>query len=499
MSFPQVRNFFLERVTSGSVTKAIGAPFRAASAFASEAFGDRHDATAVRLFFGYGVRSSSFEQRQLGELAKKDPVFAQAVGEIGLRVRALERSNNAVVKAAQIGQEENRINWEQEVTQATQEYRPQYIQFAQFEAPAQATPVVLEVPQANFSAPVNLLAQPIKGLAKRGIESAIKKGAGAIAKTATSTAVKGAAKAVAAKGIGAAIGTAIAPGIGTVVIPALLELGGKVLGKIKDLFTGKNKDTSKLVIFGFFAGGILIGGPIGMGMIALGTVAGVGVLAASAGGPQGLVAQAGGFTNALVTGFLAVVVPSIAIPLTIAIITIVSLFSVIFFIIRSNAFIAPRQETTPTAFIGIPAEDVCMPATGTITQEPFCESHTNSSHCKGLNAYDIAGAYRSPIYAVHSGTAYSYSGRGYGNYIVIVSDDGSTSTLYGHMVPNFIIPEGTSKHVSAGEIIGRMGSTGNSTGVHVHFELLTPKGTHIKELYGEAKVGDFVQHCFAGG
>lgn len=496
MSFPQVRNFFLERVTSGSVAKVIGAPFRAASAFASEAFGNRHSATAAKLFFGYGVRSSSFEQRQLGELAKKDPVFAQIVGEIGARVSALERSNNLIVKAAQLGQEENRINWEQEVTQVTHEYRPQYIQFTQVESPVQETPIVLEVPQSNFSAPVKLLAQPIKGLAKRGIESAIKKGAGAIAKKATSTAVKGAAKAVASKGIGAAIGSAIAPGIGTVVIPLLLDLGGKLLGKIKDLFTGKNKDTTTLVILGFLAGGVLIGGPIGMGMIALGTVAGVGALAASAGGAQGLVAQAGGFTSALTTGFLTVVIPSIAIPLTIAIITTVSLFSIIFFIIRSNAFIAPRQEIAPTVFTGTPAENVCMPASGRITQEPFCESHRFSTHCKGLNAYDIAGNLEDPIYAVHSGIAYSREGGGYGNYIDIVSDDG-VITRYGHMVPNYIIPLGTSKRVNAGDIIGRMGSTGKSTGVHVHFELIAPSGVHIKELFGVARLDDYVMNCFA--
>lgn len=62
---------------------------------------------------------------------------------------------------------------------------------------------------------------------------------------------------------------------------------------------------------------------------------------------------------------------------------------------------------------------------------------------------------------------------GYGNYVVIQhnSEDGTIFyTLYGHMKQGTImVAEGTD--IKAGQVLGIMGSTGNSTGAHLHFEI----------------------------
>ncbi|MFY9615154.1 MAG: M23 family metallopeptidase, partial [Candidatus Dormiibacterota bacterium] len=56
---------------------------------------------------------------------------------------------------------------------------------------------------------------------------------------------------------------------------------------------------------------------------------------------------------------------------------------------------------------------------------------------------------------------------GYGNYVVIAHPDGFF-TLYGHL-DTVAVKEGQVVH--QGEIIGQEGSTGLSTGPHVHFEI----------------------------
>ena len=57
--------------------------------------------------------------------------------------------------------------------------------------------------------------------------------------------------------------------------------------------------------------------------------------------------------------------------------------------------------------------------------------------------------------------------KGYGNFVVI-SHEGGLETLYGHM-SELVVSEG--EHVEAGQMIGLGGSTGQSTGSHLHFEL----------------------------
>jgi murein DD-endopeptidase MepM/ murein hydrolase activator NlpD len=83
---------------------------------------------------------------------------------------------------------------------------------------------------------------------------------------------------------------------------------------------------------------------------------------------------------------------------------------------------------------------------------------------------DIAGPDSTPIYAADSGIATAYPGAyGYGNYVIIVHGNGY-STLYGHMW-YFSIPAGQQVRVMRGQQIGVEGSSGNSTGSHLHFEI----------------------------
>lgn len=91
---------------------------------------------------------------------------------------------------------------------------------------------------------------------------------------------------------------------------------------------------------------------------------------------------------------------------------------------------------------------------------------------------DIAGSGISgkPVYASRAGKVITAvtSNRGYGIYVLIDHGDGY-STLYAHMSARYV---STGDNVSKGQMIGRVGSTGNSTGPHLHFEV---------RYYGEKK------------
>jgi murein DD-endopeptidase MepM/ murein hydrolase activator NlpD len=83
---------------------------------------------------------------------------------------------------------------------------------------------------------------------------------------------------------------------------------------------------------------------------------------------------------------------------------------------------------------------------------------------------DIAGPYGTPIIAADTGVISFYPGYyGYGNYIIIVHGNGY-STLYGHL-SRFNSSMSSGQIIARGDVIGYEGSTGNSTGPHLHFEI----------------------------
>lgn len=110
-----------------------------------------------------------------------------------------------------------------------------------------------------------------------------------------------------------------------------------------------------------------------------------------------------------------------------------------------------------------------VPVSGTVTSgfggrsDPF--SGASAVH-KGL---DIAAPGGTPIAAAAGGTVsyVGYDENGYGNYLTIRHGD-SLKTLYGHCSE---IAVQVGQKVSAGETIARVGSTGRSTGNHLHFEV----------------------------
>ena len=83
---------------------------------------------------------------------------------------------------------------------------------------------------------------------------------------------------------------------------------------------------------------------------------------------------------------------------------------------------------------------------------------------------DFSAPQGTPIYATAEGTVQTSGnlGNGYGNHVVI-QHGYSYSTLYGHMSR---IKAKRGQRVKRGEVIGYVGSTGKSTGSHLHYEVL---------------------------
>ena len=89
----------------------------------------------------------------------------------------------------------------------------------------------------------------------------------------------------------------------------------------------------------------------------------------------------------------------------------------------------------------------------------------------GYNGVDLGVSYGSPIYAAAPGTVIisrngGWNG-GYGKYIVVSHPNG-TQTLYAHNSDNVVF---AGANVIRGQVIGFVGSTGKSTGPHLHFEV----------------------------
>lgn len=89
----------------------------------------------------------------------------------------------------------------------------------------------------------------------------------------------------------------------------------------------------------------------------------------------------------------------------------------------------------------------------------------------GYNGVDLGAANGTAIRAAAAGEVIISKGSGwnggYGSYIVIKHANG-TQTLYAHTSANYVTPGQT---VAQGESIGAVGSTGQSTGSHLHFEV----------------------------
>jgi murein DD-endopeptidase MepM/ murein hydrolase activator NlpD len=115
---------------------------------------------------------------------------------------------------------------------------------------------------------------------------------------------------------------------------------------------------------------------------------------------------------------------------------------------------------------------------------------TNKHYLSGFNyspesnhrGIDIAGNEGEPIYAADAGVIVyaGWNDYGYGNMIMI--DHGEWQTLYAHLNS---INVSCGQGVGRGDVIGALGSTGNSSGAHLHFEMM-----HI--TYGKVNPWNFL-------
>ena len=95
-------------------------------------------------------------------------------------------------------------------------------------------------------------------------------------------------------------------------------------------------------------------------------------------------------------------------------------------------------------------------------------THPTTGQWKFHNGVDLANNQGTPIYAARSGkvTVATYGGT-YGYYVTINHGDGFSS-LYAHMTHDVV---SVGQTVTKGQLIGYMGSTGRSTGPHLHFSI----------------------------
>ena len=136
-------------------------------------------------------------------------------------------------------------------------------------------------------------------------------------------------------------------------------------------------------------------------------------------------------------------------------------------LLQPNRVQSPIRYTAPTALI-----------TPDITLRPVADGR-KSQGLHGYNGVDLADSCGTPVMASASGDVIisregGWNG-GYGNYVVISHSNG-TQTLYSHLSSNIV---SAGWHVVKGQVIGYIGSTGKSTGCHVHFEVRGAK-IHFK-------------------
>ncbi len=120
------------------------------------------------------------------------------------------------------------------------------------------------------------------------------------------------------------------------------------------------------------------------------------------------------------------------------------------------------------------------PVSGYTITSPFgMRVHPILGTSRMHNGIDMACAQGTPIYATRAGTVTvaSYQAGGAGNYVSINHLDGFAS-IYMHMT-NYVVSAGQS--VSQGQLIGYVGSTGLSTGPHLHFGI-SYAGTYVNPL-----------------
>ncbi len=112
--------------------------------------------------------------------------------------------------------------------------------------------------------------------------------------------------------------------------------------------------------------------------------------------------------------------------------------------------------------VGRPVDDLALTSNYGVRSDPF------TGHARMHKGIDIPGPVGTPIYATADGIVNRAERmNGYGN-LVEISHGNDTQTRYGHLSKLLVQPN---ERVRRGQLIGLMGSTGRSTGSHLHYEI----------------------------
>lgn len=109
-----------------------------------------------------------------------------------------------------------------------------------------------------------------------------------------------------------------------------------------------------------------------------------------------------------------------------------------------------------------------MPVHGRITSSFGYRTHPILGYRRMHTGVDFGAPYGAPVFATATGTVASAGWQGGYGRTVRISHGSGLTTLYGHMSRLAVSP---GQQVAAGQVIGYVGSTGFSTGPHLHYEL----------------------------
>lgn len=136
------------------------------------------------------------------------------------------------------------------------------------------------------------------------------------------------------------------------------------------------------------------------------------------------------------------------------------------------------------------------------TSSPFADSRIINGVVNVHNGMDFAAPEGTPVYSSADGEVINIydginddsvggswgQGDGYGNHIAIKT--GEVAVLYGHLLTT-TGSLSVGSHVKQGQQIGKVGTTGNSTGYHLHFEFMTNNVSGLTE-------GQYMSHSYLG-
>lgn len=146
--------------------------------------------------------------------------------------------------------------------------------------------------------------------------------------------------------------------------------------------------------------------------------------------------------------------------------------SVFFMVFLGNTTLAQAQEITPNNSVYLRGWD------GAIGSGYGMRMHPIRGYERMHNGVDIAGNNGGLLSSIESGTVESvlWDANGYGHYVIV--DTPKFKFLVAHLNAVYVKP---GQKVQQGDILGEIGSTGGSTGPHIHFEV-TINGNRIDPM-----------------